>query len=524
MIRQLTSHLSVFDDMYWRLKILAAFAASASSLAYAGDADSLLLESIEIRTGYFNRNATVGYEDNPALQLNRFKTSLSDISVGYAVRTSDEAIMTQEGKGQRGFSFDSRSYMPLSDRSVVWGRASYENADRLDVRWCDAVDYQLISPYVLGDSVGGDLSMQRYSFGGGYAAAAGRWRFGVSAFYRAEIDSRNRDPRLKVIVSDLDLRLGSSYALSQNYSIGLSAALRVYNQDNDLDFYNPVNNIRTYALTGAGTYSSRFSGNNSNASYSFVGFSTGLQLHPSTEYGFAFSGGYSYYKMGQVLKDLNNLTLGEVSSHTFSAQAAKNFRIGSVSLGIVADVWWNRRIAGENLFGTSVGNSYDKISTRYFYYNDKVDCNIRIPLEISFDDSGRLTVAPKLAFAYSHENYRRPHRDIEWRSISPALELTYVSKCGNKWLMEYGIIGGWRSGTRMNFELDGMNPYSSLYTMVANDYGHASSDGGYCSAGIEADRIIASSVALYCRACGGVITYSGYSTFYNVSLSVGAKF
>ncbi len=509
--------------MNWKLKILVAFAASVSGLAYAGDADSLLLESIQIRAGYFSRNATAGYENNPALQLNRFETSLSDISVGYAVRTSDEAIMTQDGKGQRGFSIDSRTYMPLSERSVVWGRASYENADRLDVRWCDAVDYQLISPYVLGDSVGGDLSMQRYSFGGGYAAASGRWRFGVSAFYRAEIDSRNHDPRLKVIVSDLDLRMGTSYALSQNYSIGLSAALRVYNQDNDLDFYNPVNNIRTYALTGAGTYSSRFSGNISNASYSFVGFSTGLQLHPSTEYGFAFSGGYSYYKMEQVLKDLNNLTLGEVSSHTFSAQAAKNFRIGSVSLGIVADVWWNRRIAGENLFGTSVGNSYEKISTRYFYYNDKVDCDIRIPLEISFDDS-RLTVAPKLAFAYSHENYRRPHRDIEWRSISPALELNYVNKCGNKWLLEYGIIGGWRSGTRMNLELDGMNPHSSLYTMVVNDYGHASSDGGYCSASIEAERIIASSVALYCLACGGVTTYSGYPTSYDISLSVGVKF
>lgn len=510
--------------MYWRLKIFTAFAASVTGLAFADDADSLLLESIETRAGYFSRNATVGYEDNPALQLNRFETSLSDISTGYAVKTSDEAIMTQDGKGQRGLSIDARTYMPLSDCSVVWGRASYENASRLDVRWCDAVDYQLISPYVLGDSVGGDLSMQRYLFGGGYAASAGGWRFGASAFYRAEIDSRNRDPRLKVIVSDLDLRLGASYALSQSYSIGLSAALRVYNQDNDLDFYNPVNNIRTYALTGAGTYSSRFSGNNSNASYSFVGFSGGLQLAPDSEYGYAFSGGYSYYKIGQVLKDLNNLTFGEVSSHTFSAQAAKNFRIGSVSLGVVADVWWNRRIAGENLFGTAVGNSYDKISTRYFYYNDKVDCSISIPVEISFDDSARLTVAPKLAFAYSHENYRRPHRDIEWRSLSPALELTYVSKCGSKWLMEYGIIGGWRSGTRMNLELDGMNPYSSLYSMVVNDYGHASSDGGYCSAGIEADRIIASSVALYCRACGGVTAYSGYPSFYSVSLSVGVKF
>lgn len=194
------------------------------------------------------------FEPNPSAMFYRDSVSLSTLSFS-ADRTEEEKpVMEQLGDGHLLFGLSAASYSRLGQSSVVWGDAAFTTGSYRDVRWSDCIDYRRIAPYVLGDEAGGNLSTRCYSFSGGYAKNIGRWSAGVEAGYRAEIAYRNRDPRVKTVVSDLDISLGASYEVNSGHVIGLDADLNVYNQNCDLDFYSPVNEINTYTLTGLGTY------------------------------------------------------------------------------------------------------------------------------------------------------------------------------------------------------------------------------------------------------------------------------
>ncbi|MDE6395631.1 MAG: hypothetical protein K2K77_09830, partial [Duncaniella sp.] len=239
--------------------------------------------------------------------------SLSLSTIGLTVRydRQSEAVMQQLGRGGHDFTVGACSYTRLSPSSCVWGSAGFRTGVTRDVRWTDCIDYLRVAPYVLGDAVGGDMSSREYTFSGGYAKEFGRWSVGAEAAYRAEIAYRDRDPRIKTVVSDLTVGLGTSYAVSRRYVLGLDAAIDIYRQNCDLDFYNPVNDINTYPLTGLGTYYKRFTGNtNKNSGYQSDGYSAGLQLVSADGYGINSSVDISHSRMEQRLRNYNNLTLG----------------------------------------------------------------------------------------------------------------------------------------------------------------------------------------------------------------------
>lgn len=107
------------------------------------------------------------------------------------------------------------------------------------------------------DSIGGDLSLQEYAFTGGYSGRAGKFTWGIEGSYRAALEYRNRDPRPKNIVSDLDFAGGGSVRLDK-YVVGISVMAQIYSQDNTLDFYAPLGSAYIYTMTGLGTTSVRF--------------------------------------------------------------------------------------------------------------------------------------------------------------------------------------------------------------------------------------------------------------------------
>ena len=100
------------------------------------------------------------YEASPAAALRRPNRSLSQLAVRMNLRREEEARLQPLGDGALDGGFYAESFRRLDDRSVVWADARYVRGNRRNVRWNSTADYLLLYPYVVADSVGGDLTTE----------------------------------------------------------------------------------------------------------------------------------------------------------------------------------------------------------------------------------------------------------------------------------------------------------------------------------------------------------------------------
>lgn len=490
------------------LLILAALPATA---APADSVDTgALLRRIDAATTPLARHEQQAFTPNPASMFYLMPFSLSDFRIKGASSASDEAYVVQEGKGALAGTVDASSYLRLDRRTTVWGAASFTTGKRRSILWNNSSDYRLVAPYILGDSVGGDLSSRTYSFSGGYAGKSRRWTWGAEASYRAAIDYRNRDPRDKITVSDLAVK-GGATLLTGRYIIGLGGHLRVYNQESDVDFYNPNNDIRTYLLTGLGNYYARFSGNSSgNTAYKGLGYGATAQLLPASGTGFSLSATFGKLRMTQVLRDYNNLDLTRADTYTLSLRTSYTLRIGKVSTGILLSADAMRRPGYENIFGTSVGSNYTRIGTRRNYLHDMAETTLAIP--VSFDPSERVTlhIVPAVSGTYSHEEYRRPLRTLEAHSFTPSLDVRAVWRSSRRmsWGIEAGAARRLSDADRRN--LPGLSTESSLGKTVRHNFDMLTSDLTAARASLSATWLMQPSMALKVSAEGSITTFQGH--------------
>lgn len=173
--------------------------------------------------------------DNPASQVYRYNTSLTQIGLSGVYNQQQEAVVMQQGRGNRFAAFDADSYVKQNG-NTVWGSAGYRVGRTMHTVWNENADYELLYPYVWADSVGGNLNSERYTFTGGYGRQFGRVAWGIYADYRAEIEYRKTDPRPRNVVSDLNLSTGAMLALGRRYLVGLSADLQIYRQESSMRF------------------------------------------------------------------------------------------------------------------------------------------------------------------------------------------------------------------------------------------------------------------------------------------------
>jgi len=463
------------------------------------------------------------YSINPATMTYQDSISLSSISLTEEYSHLQKAVMEQLGTGYNSISVTANSYLHLSPCTTVWGKAGFTTSKKHNVKWTNCIDYLRVAPYVLGDEVGGNLSLKRYTFTGGYSGLFGKWTAGISADYRAEIAYRDRDPRVKTVVSDLNVKLGSSYLITTEYSLGLNGGLNIYNQNCDLEFYNPMNDINTFTLTGLGTYYNRFMGNtNKSSGYQSVGFNASLQFVSTVRQGFMSSFEFDHYKMEQHLRNFNNLTLGFSDVNTITANLAYKFHFSQyVKFQPIAEAHIVSHKGTENLFGTSAGASYDKIGSRSIYRHNTSLMRLSFPLQIQHEEIF-YTLTPYTGYDFDREHYLDPNRELQASHIIPGLTAS-ISTTSRKWLWNAMIDGSYAKASSNTPMLTGLDTGTPLAQCVLSNFDMLKAElgtiqtkisGGYVINGILLDL---------------TVNYE-YSRFYkegdchSVSISLCAKF
>ncbi len=256
---------------------------------------------------FFNqelRDYMLSFLSNPALQFFNPDSTYTDLSLNWKELNAGGLYIVEGGNKLENMSFNVHSFK-RKDRSVLYGGTSYESQRNYNVHWSNVADYQLVSPYIIADTVGGTSKQEVYSFLGGFAYRWNNKLFGISAKYRAGKSYRTIDPRPKSTTSDFSINAGFAFE-SASYYLGISLMYEGYKQEHGVAIYRPGDGGNSiYYMKGLGIRGKRFStviskGSGVSCNYDLDSYKFSLQWFPK-DVGY-FSA--IYYKRGKL--DLND--------------------------------------------------------------------------------------------------------------------------------------------------------------------------------------------------------------------------
>ncbi len=303
---------------------------------------------------------------NPALRWEQYGSNLLEVAAYYDARGEKDAFVMQEGKSQWAVGGKVDSYWQLGSKNVVWGGASYQQGGRKEVEWNSSSDFRTVYPYVLADTLGGDMDGERYTFYGGCATRLGDWTVGEELSFRAEHEWRTYDPRPRGIVTDLTARLGASCDW-HDYRWAVGAGLHFYKQTNDVDFYREAGVVPEYQMTGLGDDYERFKGNNTSAYYKALGWEACVTVMPADGNGAWFSGKIALTPYKRMLTTLNALPLSKLNVWNYSASAG--WMAPSGRWYAWAGMALERRLGNELIAGSSSSTEYKERGYLTMYRN-----------------------------------------------------------------------------------------------------------------------------------------------------------
>lgn len=453
---------------------------------------------------HFRRNASI---NNPAAMTEYLPFSVTTLYLEGDLSEAGQTLPAEIGEGTLIGSVNASSYRHIGNNTTVWGHAQFRAASIKDVVWNNSADYELVGPYVIGDPVGGDLTSRSYDFGGGYAGELNHWSWGVEASYKASIDYRGRDPRDKIIVSDLNIAVGGCYRPTlSSLAVGLTGDVRVYNQTAAIEFYNPMNDIPTYAMTGLGSYYPRFSGNSGrNTAYSGVGYNIAASLFPQLETNRPISGliEFSNIKLRQYMRDFNNLELTATSTTVLRAEFAMMFGnddTSAISFGFILNGEYKRKVGTENLLGSSTGNNYPKIGERENYQNNIYGVRITLPVEWRINYSNRLTVNVCCNYYSTAEQLNEPFRKLSTTNITPTISVDWQHRLRKGAMLTINGDLSHRFTSPQTISLSGLDLSEGIGSMVARKADLMTSDITTYGISAKVEFPIVDSAGLYIAA------------------------
>ena len=414
---------------------------------------------------------------NPAAQVYRYHSSLTTIGFSGTYSQEDDAVVMQQGRGNRYAAFDADSYI-RRDRNTIWGGAGYRVGRTMHTEWNENADFELLYPYVWADSVGGNLLSERYTFSGGFAREFGRIAWGIYADYRAEIEYRKRDPRPKTVVSDLNIATGATLSLGDRYSLGASVHLRVYRQKSEMSFLAPLGGPKIYQMLGLGMYSTRFSTGKDGSSVNFSGrsYGAGVELFPRDRNGVFVSIQYFDWAVRRILHDYQELPLTRLTERELDAALGWQGQSGIHHWGIKLSGNYAKRLGTEYIYGDASGSqNYPKLGAVEQYRNNRTDLVLSALWGFEEMRGWSFYAEPRGRYYDFEATYLSPSRKMQFGKVGCGGGLT-VEKRLRRSVLHLSVSADYLANQTAKFKLDGLDMDGSIGQMMQRNFGHLSAD------------------------------------------------
>lgn len=392
------------NSKYKTILIAAILCIAGSTQAFAGARDTARVEHQSMWND-LSKAARL----NPALHGAAYSHSYSEMALRYDYQRQSQAFVQENGSGHTLGSLFVNSYLRMNTNTAVWGGASYTVGTQRNISWNSTSDYNLLAPYVMADTLGGDTYRERYYFAGGYATQLNRILLGGEMAIRADHEYRDHDPRMRGIVTELSLHAGAAVN-AWGYKWGTTVDGTVYKQTNSVDFYNELGKIPEYHMTGLGTEYSRFAGEQTEVAYRGGSFGLAIDAEPvgySGLYGHARIGRNSYERQ---LTSANSVPLSELVYNKVEAILGWKHS-GAHRWAIHADFNFTKRSGDENITGKSDSQYYPVIGTLTMYKDWLTDASLSAMYGTT-KGSYVKTVSLKGGYRNHRESYIYPERKL----------------------------------------------------------------------------------------------------------------
>ena len=344
------------------------------------------VEDIQMRSlqslSYFEKATDFAFGRSAALYWFRRNYSYTELDGKIEWRDEQDAYEPAAGEGNLQGSFNVDSYLRMGEKPVVFGGAEYVTGEKKNVCWNSASDYQLLYPYVLADSVGGSLRHEQYRFYGGYARVDGRFTYGLMASYRALQEYRQTDPRPRNITGDISADISAGWMFDR-YVVGLSAGVRIYKQQQSVEFYDANGaNTSELHLTGLGTYYGRYSGTTyTSVRYRGNGWNASIAIVPENGDGWYAMACYRHIKTDYRLAMINMATLTSLQTRNTSIGVAWRKSSGKFGWVLGATGRYEHRSGEENIMGSGSSTDHQPLQGEPMYRRDAGEFQIQAILE-----------------------------------------------------------------------------------------------------------------------------------------------
>ncbi len=426
--------------------------------------------------------------------LYRQDYSLTQASLFATLADATEARMVQTGDGCQNFGFEAESYVRMGDNSAIWGDASYTNGERNNVVWNETSDIELLYPYLIADSIGGDLRFEQYYLNGGYAARQGKFSYGAGLRYRARSEYRSVDPRPNNVVADLMASIGVGMNLGERYLISISGSAGKYKQTSNVKYFNELGSAKEYHLTGIGNDYFRFSGANNNLFFKGKNFGASADLMPLHQKGFSATVAFNRFSFDKILTDLNRLPLNRLVENSYNAEFTWIAGNGIHQYGIVASGSYKERNGNDNLFGDGAGNLFPQIGTEETYENKITEISISGCYERRLSDKWTLGAKPHAGYYDYASSHRSSGNEFNFSNINLGISAKASYATGRS-LWSLSATSGFRINCSANLSVsDAFSRSKSLKAAMQHAYDYMSANENAATIALRYDFSLAKAI------------------------------
>lgn len=402
---------------------------------------------------------------NPALHGFGYRTSFSQLSLGIDIQRQSQAFVLEKGTGYTLPYLKVNTFHHLNSRSSVWGEASYTTGKQHNIRWNSTSDYDLLQPYILADTLGGDTRRERYAISGGYALRLGQWSLGAEMSVRAEQEYRQHDPRMRGIVTDLTMRLGGSYGLGR-YRLGAMIEGNIYKQTNSVAFYREEGVIPEFQMTGLGTEYSRFSGDKRSLYYDGGGVALMLHASPINQNGLYTDITLDEHRYHRKLADYNSMPLTDLYNEhagvTIGWKRVRNYKIA-----VFGHFDYTRRTGNEHVGGTSDARYFPVIACLTMYKSHLLNGYVGALL-----GKANRHIVLTAGYTARSEEYVYPQRQLGTSHVFAQLQGQYFFRPSNKLWLTLNAQASYRACVSDEFVMPFANMNANITQLMRHKYNY----------------------------------------------------
>ncbi|MCC8114662.1 MAG: hypothetical protein LIP03_11880 [Bacteroidales bacterium] len=456
--------------------------------------------------------------------VNRFwqySSSLSEISAGYQMRREDQAAETWNGDGLDQGYFDAQAYVRMGKNGVAYAGAGYEYGEQRNVVWNSTADYEMLYPYILADSVGGDLRREQYHFYGGFAHRGGEWVYGLSGSYRAVHSYRQVDPRPRNMATDLEFELSAARILGR-YALGVAAGARFYKQVLDVEYFSQTGaNSTQFQMTGLGQTYRRFDGvTYTETRHKGFGFNGEVSLLPTDGNGLFALARFSQLKMDRQIHELNEAPITRLWTHRLSAALGIKRQTEAFGHALALEGAYERRQGEEAVVDNGYLGSYEILDRHTLYDSHRYEGSLKWALQWQ-NDCHRVSIVPQVTAMRLVEQYIEPWAEMKRTEVLPGLLIDY-QHATDAWLFQIGAQGSWRKNLDTDFSVPARHVEQEILAKLSYDHERATADAVLIRPYAMAQRAVGQG-AVFLKAEYQRV-FSDYGLNHALHISIGYRF